>query len=106
MGGRGPDIPAPHDKPVDLQQSAERHGRQPTIRCAPVEQPPQRACSIVRRFALSAAEIAHICDLSPAAAKQRLFRAKQRLCAAYLAQNPRSPTRLARQEEPSAHALE
>ncbi|HEU5439280.1 MAG TPA: sigma-70 family RNA polymerase sigma factor [Ktedonobacterales bacterium] len=56
----------------------------------------------------SAAEIARICDVSPAAAKKRLSRAKQRLRAAYLAQNPDAAARLARyqQEEPSAHVHE
>lgn len=56
----------------------------------------------------SAAEIARICDLSPDAAKKRLSRAKQRLRAVYLAQNPEYAPRIAhrQREEPTAHVHE
>lgn len=47
------------------------------------------ACILLNAlYGFAAAEIAAILDLSPDAAKKRLSRAKQRLRAAYLAQNP------------------
>jgi DNA-directed RNA polymerase specialized sigma24 family protein len=47
------------------------------------------ACLLLNTlYGFTAAEIATILDLSPEAAKKRLSRAKRRLRAAYLAQNP------------------